>query len=104
MARTRLIRIVTAWLIAVAALTGTVRAHQAPNSEAYLDFQANRVELEIVIPAAEYAYASGQRVAQDDAVRAQARRYLAETIPASGDAGAWRTQIDSLAFVTLDGS
>lgn len=104
MARTRLIRIVIAWLFAVAALAGTAEAHQAPNSEAYLDFQAEGAELEVVIPAAEYAYASGNRVADDDAARAQARHYLAETVSASSASGGWRTQVSSVAFVTRDGT
>ena len=93
-----------AWLIAVTALTATARAHQAPNSEAYLDFQADHVELEVVIPAAEYAYASGHRVGQDDAAHAQAQRYLADTIAANGGGGLWRTQVERLAFITQDGS
>lgn len=104
MARTRLILIVAAWLLAAISLTSTVRAHQAPNSEAYLDFQADRVELEVVIPAAEYAYASGNRVADDDASRAQAQRYLADTISASSGAGRWAMQVEGLAFVTRDGT
>ncbi len=104
MARARLIRIVTAWLLAAVALTGAARAHQAPNSEAYLDFQTNRVELEVVIPAAEYAYASGNRVADDDAAWAQARRYLGETVSAGNAAGGWRTQVNSVKFVNGDGT
>ncbi|KPF63087.1 HupE/UreJ family protein [Porphyrobacter sp. AAP60] len=102
MARARLIMIVTAWLLAAVALTGAARAHQAPNSEAYLDFQTDHVELEVVIPAAEYAYASGNRVADDDAAWAQARRYLGETVSASSAAGGWRTQVNSVTFVNSD--
>ncbi|MBA4766601.1 MAG: HupE/UreJ family protein [Porphyrobacter sp.] len=104
MARTRLIRIVAAWLLAVVALTGMAKAHQAPNSEAYLDFQADRVELEVVIPAAEYAYASGNRIAADEVSRAQARRYLADFISASSGADVWQTRVESLDFVTRDGT
>jgi HupE / UreJ protein len=104
MACTRLVRLVMAWLLAVGALTGMARAHQAPNSEAYLDFQAGRVELEVVIPAAEYAYASGNRVTDDDAAWAQARRYLGKTVSASSDVGAWRTKVNRVAFVTRDGT
>ena len=89
MARTRLIRNVTAWLLAVVALIGMAKAHQAPNSEAYLDFQADRVELEVVIPGAEYSYASGNRIAADEVSRAQARRYLSGLISASGGAARW---------------
>jgi hypothetical protein len=104
MARTRLIPIVTAWLIALFVLAAAANAHQSPNSEAYLDVQTDRVELEVVIPAAEYAYASGNRVAEDDAARGQARSYLAETISASSEGGAWRTKIKGVAFVTRDGT
>ncbi|WP_379923293.1 HupE/UreJ family protein [Erythrobacter sp. R86502] len=103
MARTRLIRFFVAWLLTVVALTGMATAHQAPNSEAYLDFHADRVELELVIPAAEYAYASGNRVANEDAAKAQARRYLGETISARGSGGAWQMQVNSLDFVSRDG-
>jgi len=104
MARTRLIVIIAAWLLAAVSLTGPARAHQAPNSEAYLDFQSDRVELEVVIPAAEYAYASGNRIVGDDASRAQAQLYLADTISASSAAGGWGMQVESLAFVTRDGT
>ena len=104
MARTRLILIVMAWLLAVVALTGTARAHQAPNSEAYLDFQTDRIAMEVMIPAAEYAYASGHRVAGDNASRTQARRYLTDSISASSGSDAWRTRVESLEFVTRDGT
>lgn len=104
MARTRLIRNVTAWLLAVVALIGMAKAHQAPNSEAYLDFQADRVELEVVIPGAEYSYASGNRVAADEVSRAQARRYLADYISASSGADVWQTRVESLDFVARDGT
>lgn len=104
MARTRIVRIVMAWLLAAVALTGMARAHQAPNSEAYLDFQTDRVTLEVVIPAAEYAYASGHRIAGDDASRSQARRYLTDTISVSSGAGMWKTRVESLTFVTRDGT
>lgn len=104
MARTRLIRIGIAWLLAVVALTGVAKAHQAPNSEAYLDFQADRVELEIIIPGAEYSYASGNRIAADGVSRTQARRYLSDLISASGGADVWQTQVESLDFVARDGT
>jgi hypothetical protein len=104
MARSRLIRIVIVLLLAVGVLTGTASAHQAPNSEAYLDFRADRVQLEVVIPAAEYAYASGQSIAGDDVSRMQVRRHLADTISASSGAAMWRTQVESLALVTRDGT
>lgn len=104
MARPRLILIVMAWLLAAVALTDTARAHQAPNSEAYLDFQTDRIAMEVMIPAAEYAYASGHRVAGDNASRAQARRYLTDSISASSGSDAWRTRVESLEFVTRDGT
>lgn len=104
MARARLILVITGWLLAAVMHMGTARAHQAPNSEAYLDFQSDRVELELVIPAAEYAYASGHRVANDNAARAQARRYLGDTISVNGGTGPWRMEVGSLDFVTRDGS
>lgn len=104
MAGTRIARIVMVWLLAVGVFTGTARAHQAPNSEAYLDFQTDRVELEVVIPANEYTYASGNRVAEDDASRAQARRYLADFVSASSGAGVWGTRVERLEFVTSDGT
>lgn len=104
MARTRLILVALGWLLAALMHMGTASAHQAPNSEAYLDFQADRVQLEIVIPAAEYAYASGNRIAGDADSRERAQRYLTDSISASGNNGAWRTRVESLAFVTRDGS
>lgn len=104
MACTRMIRYVTAWLLTFAALTGMAKAHQAPNSEAYLDFQSDQLELEVVIPAAEYGFASGNRIAADEVSRAQARRYLADSISASDGTGVWRTRVTSLGFVTRDGT
>jgi HupE / UreJ protein len=105
MARARIILIVTAVLVALGALMGPAKAHQAPNSEAYLDFQDSHVEIEVVIPAAEYAYASGNSTADDDAARAQARRYLGDNISARNTgAGAWQTRVDRLVFITRDGS
>lgn len=104
MARTRLIRIGIAWLLAAVALTGIAKAHQAPNSEAYLDFQADRVELEVVIPGAEYSYASGNRIAADEVSRAQAKRYLSDLISASSGADVWQTRVERLDFVARDGT
>ena len=104
MARPRLILFVGTWLLAIATLTGTAMAHQTPSSEAYLDFQADRVELEVVIPAAEYGYASGQSINGDEASCVQARRYLAASISAKSGSVGWRTQVESLAFVTRNGA
>lgn len=105
MARARMIRIITVWFIALAAITGVAEAHQAPNSEAYLDFQDNHIEVEVVIPAAEYAFASGNRVAGDDTARAEARRYLGDNISASDTGtGAWPSRVDRLDLITRDGS
>lgn len=105
MARARIIRLITAWLMAMAALTGAgAHAHQAPNSEAYVDIHDDRVELEIVIPAAEYAYASGNQTAVDDRNREKARQYLGGSITARSVTGiAWQTRIDSLEFVDREG-
>jgi hypothetical protein len=104
MARTRLILVVTGWLLAAIMHMDPASAHQAPNSEAYLDFQADRVQLEIVIPAAEYAYASGESIAGGEESLAQARRYLAKSISAIGAAQMWQTRVESLEFVTRDGT
>lgn len=104
MARTRLILVVTGWLLAALMHMGTARAHQAPNSEAYLDFQADRVQLEVVIPAAEYAYASGNRIDGDNASRVKAQRYITDSVSASSEGGIWRMQVESLEFVTRDGT
>lgn len=104
MASPRLIRLITAWVLAIAALTGTARAHQAPNSEAYLDFEADRVKLEVVIPAAEYAFASGNSITGDNVSRTGARRYLADSVSASSGADVWRTRVERVAFVTRDGA
>jgi HupE / UreJ protein len=105
MARARIILIVTAVMLAFAAMMGPAKAHQAPNSEAYLDFHDRHVEIEVVIPAAEYAYASGNSTADDDAARADARRYVRDNISARNTGGgAWQTRVDRLAFITRDGS
>jgi HupE / UreJ protein len=105
MARARIVLVFTAVLLALAAMFGPAKAHQAPNSEAYLDFQDSHVEIEVVIPATEYAYASGNRIADDEAARGQARRYLVDNISARNTgAGAWQKRVDRLDFVTRDGS
>lgn len=104
MARARLILVVTGWLLAAMMHMGPASAHQAPNSKAYLDFQADRVQLEIVIPAAEYAFASGNRIAGDAASRERAQRYIAGSVSASSNSGEWQTLVESLEFVTRDGS
>lgn len=104
MARTRLILVVMGWLLVALMHIGTAQAHQAPNSEAYLDFEADRIQLEVVVPAAEYAFASGNRIAGDAVARGKAQRYFADHVSASSKSGAWRTQVESLAFVTRDGT
>lgn len=105
MASSRLIGLMQAWAIALVALTGiAAHAHQAPNSEAYVDFHERHVTLDIVIPAAEYAYASGNLPAGNDAARTRARRYLLESISAqSGGAGGWKTRVERLDFVEGQG-
>lgn len=105
MARARIVLVFTALLLALAAMVGPAKAHQAPNSEAYLDFHDSYVEMEVVIPAAEYAYASGNSIADDSAARGQAWRYLGDNISARNTGGgAWQTRVDRLAFITRDGS
>lgn len=109
MARTRLILVVTAWLTALVTLGSVAaHAHQAPNSEAYVDIDDRQVTLEVAIPAAEYSYASGHPATDDPAARKVAARYLRETISArTMGAGAsaipWRTRVEHLDFVDSAG-
>jgi hypothetical protein len=69
---------------------GAARAHLTPNSELRLRFEPGAVRAEVLIPAAEYAYASGR--APDDAA-ALARYIAAHTAASAPDGRAWRVSV-----------
>lgn len=104
MAGARIIGGVTAWLIACFVVMGAAKAHQATNSEAYVDFRSDHIELNVVIPAAEYAFASGNLVEDNAAARAHVQRYLGKSISARSGARLWQTRVDRAEFVTRGSS
>ncbi|WP_164844089.1 HupE/UreJ family protein [Croceicoccus ponticola] len=79
-------------------------AHLTPNSEVTLSFEENRVDASIVIPAAEYAYASGNRTDNSPASLERARRYLRDRTRITGPTGeTWPLRIDTIRFAQVAG-
>lgn len=95
------------WLVPIMlalGLGGPAKAHLTPNSEVRLAFAEKHVTADIIVPKGEYAYATGNPVANDRRSRALARRYLAERIRVSGaDGRAWRVAIGEPEFVQIAG-
>ena len=85
-------------------LPQTAQAHLTPNSEVNVDFGADRIVVDVIIPQGEYAYATGNPVTNDAASLETARRFLKQNFRIfSADDRAWTMQVDSIEFVQIAG-
>ncbi|GGD62233.1 membrane protein [Croceicoccus mobilis] len=79
-------------------------AHLTPNSEVTLHLSGDRVEAQIIVPAAEYAYASSHRAGNGETDLADARKYLARRITlTTADGATLPMRIDQLRFAQVAG-
>jgi hypothetical protein len=79
-------------------------AHLTPNSEIRLDFAPGLVKADVVVPQAEFGYATG--LATDNRAESLARaraRVLADMAVVSPDGRAWRIGVDRIAFEEIAG-
>ena len=92
----------TAFMLSLVAYSAS--AHVTPDSQVTLRTGSDRVVADIIIPASEYAYASGNMASNDAASLDAARSYLASRVALSSPSGAeWEERIDALRFATVAG-
>ncbi|OBX19510.1 hypothetical protein A9995_07095 [Erythrobacter sp. QSSC1-22B] len=85
----------------VANFSALALAHVTPNSEGQLDLYDDRVELEVIIPAAEYSFASEHPAANDAQSLKLAETYLSNQIGLISPSGnRWTTEIYEARFVS----
>lgn len=89
-------------LLALALLVATpVGAHLTPNSEVAVDFDAEGVRLDVIIPEGDYVSAAG---VANDRDRARAARWLAGQVGATAaDGRAWTVLVEQTEFVQRSG-
>ncbi|MFC4295719.1 HupE/UreJ family protein [Novosphingobium tardum] len=79
-------------------------AHLTPNSEIRLHFAPGAVEAAVLIPASEYAYATGQSGDSTPAALAEARRYLLDHAAVlAPDGRAWAKDVTRINVVSAPG-
>lgn len=82
----------------------SAKAHLTPNSEVKLDVAGATITADIIIPASEYAYASGNPVDDTASEREQARQYLKHRFTiSSGDGTRWTARISKVNFGQTQG-
>ncbi|MEL7690595.1 HupE/UreJ family protein [Citromicrobium bathyomarinum] len=80
-------------------------AHTSAKSEVRLEATETGIAANVAIPAAEYAYASGNKASNDVASLADAKRYLrAHTAIRSADGPAWKVAIGDVRFAENGGA
>ena len=91
-------RLVAAFVALLAALlTFPAAAHLTPNSEIRLRFEPGALRVDVLIPAAEYAYATGQPADDRPATHAALSRYLiAHTAATAPDGRLWTVAVDRI--------
>lgn len=79
-------------------------AHLTPNSEVTLAFEKGGITADIVVPANEYGFASGNAVGNDPAALKAARRYVLNRVQLYGvDNSRWSAKLDQLRFAKISG-
>ncbi|MBB3992215.1 HupE/UreJ family protein [Croceicoccus naphthovorans] len=79
-------------------------AHLTPNSEVTLSFEKGGISADIVVPAAEYSFASGNEASNESASLRAAQRYLLNRVQVYGpDASRWSAELSQLRFATVSG-
>lgn len=94
-------------VIAIMAALGwsqVASAHLTPNSDVTLHFAGDHAEATIIVPAAEYAYASGHGARNRPAELGEARAYLSRRMALAGaDGKSLPMRIDALRFAKVAG-
>ena len=81
-----------------------VQAHVTPDSQVTLSVGEDTVTAQIIIPASEYAYASGNQASNNDVALEIAARYLiSRTSLTSPEGEAWNGQVDAVSFAQVEG-
>ncbi len=89
------------FILLVASFSALAQAHATPNSEGRLDIYDDRVELEVIIPAAEYSFASDHPASNNLQSLELAETYLSEQISLiSPRGGRWTTEISAVRFAS----
>lgn len=79
-------------------------AHLTPNSEIRLDFAPGAVRADVIVPQAEFSYATGLPANSSPAALARAKaRVLADMAVLSPDGRAWTIAVDRIAFEQIAG-
>lgn len=90
--------------LALLFLGSAAQGHLTPNSEIRLDFAPGLVKADVVVPQAEFGYATG--LATDNRLESLARakaRVLADMAVLSPDGRPWRVEVDRIAFEEIAG-
>lgn len=91
-------------MLLVALTTAPALAHLTPNSEIRLAFAPGAVTADVIVPQAEFAYATG--LATDNSAVSLARakaRVLSDMAVLSPDGQPWRVTVDRIAFEQIAG-
>lgn len=96
---------IAAWLAVLGCLVAVpALAHLTPNSEIRLDFAPGQVKADIVVPQAEFGYATGLATDNRAQSLAQAKaRVLADMAVLAEDGRPWRIAVDRIAFEQIAG-
>ena len=79
-------------------------AHVTPDSQVTLHMRDRHLVAEVIIPASEYAYASGNIASNDAGALEDARTYLADRVAVTGSGGqVFSERIENLRFATVTG-
>lgn len=85
-------------------LAAPALAHLTPNSEIRLDFAPGQIKADIVVPQAEFGYATGLATDNRAQSLAQAKaRVLADMAVVAQDGRPWRIAVDRIAFEQIAG-
>ncbi|AUW58760.1 hypothetical protein C1T17_12300 [Sphingobium sp. SCG-1] len=92
-------------LVMLAALLAQpLQAHLTPNSEMQFDFGRREVLGDLIIPAGEYAYATGNPTGNDPASLKRAEAFLRRNINVTAKRGAaWKLTVERLEFAQIAG-
>ncbi len=99
-------RMLRALLTCLLALMATpALAHLTPNSEIRLDFAPGAVKADVIVPQAEFGYATGLPTNNRPDSLAQAKaRILADMAVLTRDGRPWRISVDSIAYEQIAGA
>lgn len=92
------------WTILALLLAQQAQAHLTPNSEMQFDFGRHEVLADLIIPAGEYAYATGNPTGNDPASLDRAEAFLRRNINVTAKRGAaWKLTVGRLEFAQIAG-